>query len=403
MSISLSDLKLSVPATPSICSLVLATVMMLLAALPVGAQTYTVLYSFDGGARGGSPLAPLLRNSQGDLLGTTSGGGAGGFGLFFKLSGDKETILHSFERADGESPMGSVVRDAAGNFYGTTLGGGASLAGSIYKMDKGGVVTTLYSFHEYPGQNPEGGVIIDSTNNLYGTTATGGGPCGCGVVFELSNTNTYVVLHRFAGGADGQLPASGLLRDSLGNLYGTTVNGGSEACSDGCGTVFKVTVKGVEKIMHRFAGPPGDGANPYAGLVRDHAGNFYGTTSAGGTANQGTVFKIDTAGTETVLYSFQGGNDGAQPMAPLVLDSQGDLYGTTYAGGGGDVLVCSSGCGTVFKLDESGGETILHVFSDLTDGFRPEAGLILDPVSNLYGTTDQGGSTGNGAVFQITP
>ncbi|HUA15530.1 MAG TPA: choice-of-anchor tandem repeat GloVer-containing protein [Verrucomicrobiae bacterium] len=377
-------------------------VTMFAAAGPAQAQTFTLLYSFEGtGSGGASPLGPLVRNSQGDLLGTTAAGGDAGYGVFFKLSGGKERVLHSFQGSDGSGPSGLVVRDPAGNFYGTTAAGGASSSGTAYELDEAGILTTLYDFRNYQG--PAGGVIRDADGNLYGATDNGGGTaCECGLVYKLSATNTFSVLHRFAGGTDGARPFSELYRDSLGNLYGTTVNGGDTACTNGCGVVFKITTAGAEKIMHRFAGPPDDGANPYAGLIRDKAGNFYGTTSAGGSANQGTIFKIDASGNEAVLYSFQGGSDGAQPTARLVFDSAGNLYGTTYAGGGGEARYCSSGCGTVFKLDQVGRETILHAFSGLFlapyDGQWPRAGLTLGQDGNLYGTTSY-----YGTVFRIIP
>jgi uncharacterized repeat protein (TIGR03803 family) len=399
------DPKVSILKTSLMVVLAVAmTAMTLVAEHAPRAQTYTVLYSFDGFNKGYLPFSPVLRNSQGDVFGTTTGGGDQGFGLFFKLSSaGKETILHSFGRGDGAIPLGKVVGDATGNFYGTTLEGGTSLTGTIYKMDRTGVVTILYNFHERPGKFPGGGVIIDSRGNLYGTASAGGGaPCACGVVFEWSSTKRYTVLHRFTGGTDGRTPVSSLWRDSWGNLYGTTRNGGNSACTNGCGTVFKVSARGVEKIMHRFAGQPNDGANPNAGVVHDSAGNLYGTTSAGGSANQGTLFRIDATGKETILYSFQGGSDGAQPMAPLVIDSGGNLYGTTSAGGNVS-SVCPSGCGTVFKLDSSGAETILHAFAGAPDGDRPEAGLIFGSDGNLYGTTANGGSANAGTVFKITP
>lgn len=379
---------------------------MLLASLVASqAQTYSVLYSFRGGADGANPWSPLIRNPQGDIFGTTWAGGDS-YGVFFKISSDgTETVLHAFDEPDGERPMGQIVRDAVGNFYGTTLQGGASDAGIIYRMDKTGSVTTLFSFHPYVGQDPAGGVTMDSSGNLYGTNQAGGGTSTTGNpydgdVFELSNSDVYTVLHRFVENTpDGSSPESNLLRDSLGNLYGTTVSGGDYACTKGCGVVFKVSADGVERVIHRFTGQPDDGASPNAGLVRDHAGNFYGTTISGGVANAGTVFKIDNAGNETVLYSFQE-EDGMQPRAPLVMDSIGNLYGTTQFGGG---TTCP--CGTVFKIDTSGVETILHRFTGqgTGDGKQPFAGLILGSDGSLYGTTYRGGSWNAGTVFKITP
>lgn len=298
----------------AIAAVVLAALLALLAAAqPAQAQSYTILYSFAGKPDGANPWAPLLRDSAGDLFGTTSAGGdlGSGYGVFFKLKSDgTETILHTFDLKDGKSPVGQVVRDSAGNFYGTTEQGGASFTGTIYKMDKTGALTTLFTLHPYVGTFPVGGVAIDSAGNLYGTNAAGGGsqsgPTAYdGDAFELNSTGAYTVLHHFIESTtDGAGPYSSLLRDSLGNLYGTAYIGGNYHCAGGCGVVFKVSATGVEKVMHRFTGKPNDGWFPLGGLIRDHAGNFYGATRFGGTADQGTVFKIDTTGKETVFTVF---------------------------------------------------------------------------------------------------
>ncbi len=416
MSSSHADRKSSAPKA-AVVAVALATMLVaLFATQPAQAQTYTTLYSFAGKPDGANPWAPLLRDSAGDLFGTTYAGGdlGSGYGVFFKLSsGGTETILHTFDLKDGKSPIGQVVRDSAGNFYGTTYAGGASFNGTIYKMDKTGALTTLFTLHPYVGAAPVGGVTIDSAGNLYGTNAAGGGsqtgPTAYdGDVFELSNTGVYTVLHHFIEGThDGAGPSSSLVRDSLGNLYGMAYIGGNLYCpGPGCGVVFKVSATGVEKVMYRFKGKPSDGAEPLGGLIRDHAGNFYGATRFGGTADQGTVFKIDTTGTETVLYSFLGGSDGAQPLYEnLVMEAAGNIYGTTSEGGGGDCASLTySGCGTVFKIDTSGVETILHAFAGApTDGAIPFVGLTLGSDGNLYGTTYYGGAANAGTVFKIAP
>src|SRR5271165_6495671 len=174
------------------------------------------------------------------------------------------------------------------------------------------------------------------------------------------------VLYSFAGGTDGAIPFAGLVQDAQGNLYGTTTQGGGGlGCeTQGCGTVFKVDTTGNETVLYSFTGTGGDGGNPYAGLVRDTQGNLYGTTNQGGTSGDGTVFKVDTTGKETVLYNFTGPPDGALPYAGLVQDAQGNLYGTTGAGG-------ASGRGTVFKVDTTGKETVLYSFNYDPDGALP--------------------------------
>jgi uncharacterized repeat protein (TIGR03803 family) len=389
----------------SLVLFMLAAVLTAALAVPSSAQTYSLLYSFDGLHGKNGPWAPVILNSQGDLLGTATSGGQYGYGVFFKLkAGGQYTVLHNFAQTDGALPIGKVAQDSAGNFFGVTEQGGASDAGSIYKMDKTGTVTTLFSFHNFVGIEPVGGLVIDSAGNLYGTTLAGGGTsCTCGVVFELRNDNTYVVLHRFEGGTDGAYPEAELMRDSLGNLYGTTAIGGDGACSGGCGVVFRITPDGEEKILHRFAGPPDDGQNPNGGLVRDKEGNFYGTTSFGGAEfDLGTIFKIDAAGNYTMLYGFSLFDDGVQPNASLTLDAAGNLYGTT-ASGGGHTEACA-GCGTVFKLDTAGTLTTLHDFTGAPDdGYQPEDQITLGSDGSVYGTTYHGGSVNAGTIFRITP
>jgi uncharacterized repeat protein (TIGR03803 family) len=211
-------------------------------------------------------------------------------------------------------------------------------------------------------------------------------------VFKLNPAGKETVLHSFDVRSDGAVPLGGsLLRDSAGNLYGTAAGGGSQ----GAGTVFKLDRNGTFTVLHSFPGNGTDGDNPFGTLVRDAEGNLYGVTLFGGAFNYGTVFKVDTTNTETVLYSFSGtGGDGVIP-AGVVRDRSGNLYGTTSGGGG-------SFFGTVFRLDAGGAETILHSFLG-TDGRFPELGLVQDSKGNLYGTAQYGGKYGGGVVFKVTP
>jgi len=267
-----------------------------LAPISAQAQTFTVLYTFTNTADGEQPDASLFQDAASNLYGTTQYGGTkGGFGTVFKLSATgKEKVLLSFAGTpDAEDPYSGLTRDQAGNFYGTTLYGG-----------------------------------------------TGG---GFGTVFKLQ-AGKETILHSFAGTPDGEDPQAGLLRDAAGNLYGTTQYGGTNG---GYGTVFKLSAKGKLTLLHSFGTIP-DGQNPYARLIRDEAGNFYGTTFHGGTYGYGTVFKLDTAGKLTVLHSFNNSPDGANPIAGLIPDKAGNLYGT--ASQGGDLSCGFSGCGTVFKV-----------------------------------------------------
>jgi uncharacterized repeat protein (TIGR03803 family) len=254
---------------------------------------------------------------------------------------------------------------------------------------------TLTLLHSFAGGNTDGstpwaGLVRDSSGNLYGTTYYGG-TGGAGVVFKTTSTGTTTILHSFAGGnSDGAYPSFGsLVRDSSGNLYGTTYSGGT----GGEGVVFKTTSTGTTTILHSFAGGNSDGAYAFAGLDMDSSGNLYGTTYSGSTGGAGVVFKTTSTGTTTVLHSFTGGNsDGANPYAGLVMDSSGNLYGTTYSGG----------AGVVFKTTSTGTTTILHSFAGgNSDGAHPYAGLVMDSSGNLYGTSLQGGSGGFGVVFKL--
>ncbi len=238
------------------------------------------------------------------------------------------------------------------------------------------------------GTKPQTSLLRDSAGNLYGTTS-GGGSAGAGTVFKIDTANQESVLYSFQGGSDGSTPLAGLISDAAGNFYGTTITGGSR----GQGTVFKLNTSNQETVLYTFTGAS-DGGLPQASLIIDSAGNLYGTTTAGGSGASGTVFKIDTSNHYSVLYSFTGASDGQSPEAPLIMDAAGNLYGTTFGGGSG-------GQGVVFKLDTSNHETVLHSFTGGSDGASPQAGLLMDAAGNLYGTTGAGGPAGQGTVFKI--
>ncbi|HXM40528.1 MAG TPA: choice-of-anchor tandem repeat GloVer-containing protein [Bryobacteraceae bacterium] len=357
---------------------------------PTGLET--VLYGFTGGVDGGSPQAGVIRDSAGNLYGTTSYGGTEGGGVVYKVdTGGRETVLYSFG-ANGFYPLAGVVRDSAGNLYGTTFYGGPERAGVVYKLDPSGNETVLHNFTVGPdGGSPTAGVILDSAGNLYGTTFGGGpgGVYGAGVVFKLDTSGNETVLYGFTNGAGGGWPSAGVTRDSAGNLYGTTTEGGPTSL----GVVYQVGTTGNETVLYNFAEGT-DGYSPAAGVIRNSAGELYGTTLNGGPANAGVVFSVDPTGHETVLYSFTGGNDGGLPYAGVILDSAGNLYGTTRAGG-------TANAGVVFKLDAAGNETVLYSFTGLADGGYPTASVILDSSGNLYGTASGGGEAGYGVVYEL--
>jgi uncharacterized repeat protein (TIGR03803 family) len=399
-------------------ALVLAVTLELavFAAQSLQGQGFETIYSFAGGVDGANPYASLIRDKKGTLYSTTTIGGSSSYGTVFALSkSGKETMLHSFTRGrDGGIPVGSVIRDSAGALYGTTQVGGDSKCdcGVIFKIPGRTPTQALYIFTgATDGANPFAALIMDKAGNLYGTTEFGGavGQCfgglGCGVVFKVDQNGNEAVLHTFTGsGGDGANPTSALIQDKHGNFYGTTLQGGDLRCSlgngSGCGTVFKISKTGRETVLYRFAGGT-DGAFPIAGVTLDAAGVLYGTTQAGGDSSKcfpgcGTVFKLDITGAETVLYRFTGGTDGATPFAGVIVDETGNLYGAAMHGGNSD------GNGAVYKIDTAGKEIVLHTFSG-PEGYLPRGGLIRDAKGRLYGTTSGGGTSGFGTVFRITP
>jgi uncharacterized repeat protein (TIGR03803 family) len=259
---------------------------------------------------------------------------------------------------------------------------------------------TLYSFRGgNDGSGPISAPIGDPDGNLYGTTIFGG-THGLGVVFELAPDGTETVLHAFKGGKDGAYPRAKLTRRKDGTLYGTTTRGGGGGCgSDGCGTVFSIAPDGTETVLYAFTGSPGDGANPFWGVIQDSAGNLYGTTSSGADGGCqadtgcGVLFKLTPGGNEKPLYTFQGSSDGGNPNSNLIRDESGNLFGAALSGGNkGDD-------GAIFKFNPGSGEIVLQKFS--SKAFSP-AGLSMDRAGNLY-TTLQGGLLGHGAVFRLAP
>jgi uncharacterized repeat protein (TIGR03803 family) len=383
-------------------ALAFAVASLLAVGLPSSAeaQTYkdTVLYSFAGTPDGESPVAGVARDTAGNFYGTTNTGGTFGMGTVFKLATTGvETVLHDFAGgADGQLPYGGVILGSNGNLFGTTSFGGASDKGTIFEVNPvSGKSKIIYNFSGgSDGSLPYAGLVSDAEGNLYGTTLEGGDPScnspqGCGTVFKASMNGAETVLYSFTG-PDGERPQDSLILDSKHNLYGTAELGGSS----GDGVVFEVTLAGVETVLHNFAGGA-DGTRPLGSLVRDSEGDLYGTTSMGGSSLSGIVFEVDTSNNETVLYSFLGESDGQYPYAGLARDSEGNLYGTTIFGGA-DTL------GVVFELDTAGKETVLHSFSG-SDGEYPVASLLMDAKGDIYSTTELGGAHGMGEVFKLTP
>jgi uncharacterized repeat protein (TIGR03803 family) len=376
----------------------------------VGAQggvVFTSLYSFTGGNDGYSPNG-LVQSSDGYFYGTTVNGGTNSAGTVFKIgTSGALTSLYSFSGGnDGANPQAGLVQGSDGNFYGTTQYGGKPAtggpAGTVFKISPNGALTNLYSFTDsFAGGNdgaaPEAGLVLGSDGNFYGTTFQGGtyffsnsGTNGYGTVFKISTNGVLIRLYPFSGN-DGANPVAGLAQGSDGYFYGTTQSGGLS----NAGTVFKISTNGALTSLYSFSGG-NDGGGPLGGLVQASDGNFYGTTVNGGTNSTGTVFKISTNGALTNLYSFSGGNDGANPYAGLVQGSDGDFYGTTQSGG------TNGGEGTVFKIGANGSYTSLYSFSGGADGSNPQAALVQGSDGNFYGTTYGGGTGEAGTVFRLT-
>jgi uncharacterized repeat protein (TIGR03803 family) len=370
------------------------------------AATLDTLYSFAGGNDGDEPQAPLIADDKGNLYGTTSGGGAvcGGdyCGTVFELMpGGQEIQLYVFKGGtDGITPTAGLLRDDAGNFYGTTsLGGGSGGCsdgqtrgcGTVFTLAPDGTESVLYRFTGgVDGSGPAGTLVRDRHGNLFGTTM-GGGAEGDGAVFKLAPDGTETVLHSFSNGGDGGVPVGGLIADAKGRLYGTALNGGA----NGQGVIFEIAPDGNETVLYNFCGKAdcADGAAPSGGLLLDKAGNLYGTAGAGGAKGWGVVFKLAPRGAESVVYSFKGGSDGIEPAGGVIADAKGNLYGATYLGGAVDD-------GTLYAISPGGRERVLYTFDGGTDGTNPTAALLL--VKNtLYGTTTLGGAHDLGNVFKI--
>jgi uncharacterized repeat protein (TIGR03803 family) len=391
-----------------------------------GSGSENALYSFAGGGDPKFPYAGLVFDKAGNLYGTTELGGSNNQGTVFKMTptsngGWTETVLYNFTGGtDGGQPYASLVLDAAGNLYGTTNFGGSANCnlgcGTVFKLTPGSGgwnETVLYTFSGgSDGREPYARLRFDAAGNLYGTTLLGGSissvcSTGCGTVFKLTHGSsgwTESVLYAFQGTTDGASPYDGLAFDAAGNLYGTTNAGGAS----GDGVIFKLTPGSsgwTESVLHRFKGG-NDGKNPYGDLILDGAGNLYGTAYQGGSGGYGVVFELQPNSkggwTEKVLRAFINTPAG-NPVAGLVMDAAGNLYGTTMLGA--TQSACGGGCGSLFKLSPvSGGGwsyKAVHNFGTGTDGYHPTGDLILDSAGNIYGTTQAGGVQGSGMVFEV--
>lgn len=388
--------------------LVLSMVVLFFGLRPTQAQNhkYKVLYSFTGPTGDGKGAGGLLREADGSMYGTTIYGGTAYRGTVFNLSASgKESILYNFNAGYGSWP--NSLLPYHGEFYGATTWGGAYGSGTIFRLDKNGNETVLYDFPRNAGS--PGLYLVGDDEMLYGTT-TWGGSYGYGTVFKIDRSGHLTILYHFTGGSDGRNPCC-VVQDGAGNLYGYT------SLPNSADSVFKLDPSRHFTTLYAFTGGA-DGYGPSAGPILDSSGNLYGGTIAGGKGNChnigcGVLFKLDPSGHETVLYNLTGPPDGVGAEGPLVLGEHGNLYGITSYGGDANCYkdAYTPGCGIVFKLSASGKESVLHAFHVLPDGEFPTF-LIMDSAGDLYGTTFSGGDSnceinyywaGCGTVFRLKP
>jgi uncharacterized repeat protein (TIGR03803 family) len=372
---------------------------------PPPSYTFKVIHSFTGGSDGCCPADALLLDGAGNLYGTGVGGNQAGLGTVFKIDNSgNETVLLNFTgngQLSGISPTGSLVQDSSGNLYGTTFLGGSYAYGTVFALPLNGQGIDLHSFSGWltgDGGSPHAGLVRDGNGNMYGVTNQGGTnkACGfsCGTLYQIQPDGQETVLYNF-GGYTGDVsgPYAALLLVG-GTLYGTGGGGTS-----GNGAVFSFDLaSGTESVIYSFLGGT-DGSFPVGTLAQDAAGNLYGTTQSGGSSeNAGTLFKLNPlTSVESVLYAFQlSATDGGVPIGGVVLDASGNLYGTTQRAG-------SNNCGTVYKLSSAGQLTTIYAFNCATDGSDPTASLVMDTQGNLFGTTTTGGPNNFGSVFKLTP
>ena len=400
--------KMNWPSSRSLITLAVISALLVLVASPAWAQTESVLHSLGGTPDGASPYAGLAFHG-GNLFGTTYSGGLYGFGSVYELTPNgngswTETVIYNFCPAapsctDGQNPaFSTLLFDANGNLYGTANSGGATGNGVVYKLSPSSGTWTqsvVYSFLGQPdAANPVNGLIMDGAGNLFGT-AYNGGIVNNGAVFELSPTGLGTWTERVIANVNSLF--GGLVMDASGNIFGTAYTSVYELVPNGTGGWAKLTIFTFDPTLATQ-----EGSHPNGTLILDSKGNLYGTTMVGGKNNFGVVYRLTkgTTGTytEKVLCNF--GANSSQPFAGVVMDSSGNLYGTTQTGG-------KNGAGAVYELllNPSTGvyaQKILQTFVG-TNGAAPYAGVILDSQNYLYGTTSYGGSSGKGAIIEVNP
>jgi len=381
----------------SVCKLALNFLLVAVVSISCPAASFKTLIIFDG-SNGATPVdTPLIQGIDGNLYGTTLGGGTNDAGTVFKMTpAGALTTLYSFcslpNCADGALPYGGLVLANDGNFYGTTSQGGAAngISGTVFGITPAGSLTTIHSFDGSDGANANAPLIQGADGALYGLTPSGG-PANSGTFFKITLSGTLTTLYDFPGALDLNGP---LVQGSDGNFYGTSELGGAY----GYGILFQLTPNGGFSVVHSFDST--DGSAPACGLLQASDGDLYGTTYQGGSNHScpngcGTVFKTTLAGALTTLYNFDS-THGSNPIAALIQATDGNFYGTTYGGG------TTGGWGTVFTIKPSGKLTVLHSFQG-TDGAQPYGPMSQDTSGKFYGTATNGtGPASEGTVFVVS-
>jgi uncharacterized repeat protein (TIGR03803 family) len=384
----------SLKSSRMLAALAVAVVFTLVGAgVPAQAQTFTTLYNFNY-TDGLNPRGALVQANNGLLYGTTGGDLVNSDGTIFEITpGGTLTTITYFGGTVGEVPYAGMIQATNGNLYGTTDYGGTDGDGVVFEITPSGTLTTLHSFVGTDGNEPVAGLIQATNGSFYGTTSIGGA-YGYGTVFSITASGTLTVLHSFTGGVDGDNPYAGVIQGSDGNFYGTTFYGGA-----GYGVVFKITPSGTMTTLYSFQFQDPNGGNPRGELVQGANGDFYGTTYSYGANESGTIYKITSTGTLTLVYPFcsqTACTDGGLPFAGLILGSDGNFYGTTEGGG------INGGNGTVFEITPTGTYTNLYSFTGSSGGSFPEGALAQDTNGTFFGTTVSGGTGGTGTVFSLS-
>jgi uncharacterized repeat protein (TIGR03803 family) len=365
---------------------IVSGIAMLALCVPAMAQTITNLVSLNG-TKGNGPHGPLVQGFDGNFYGTALLGGTHSWGVVFKMTpaGALSVVYNFMGAADGGEPQAGLVQGTDGNFYGTTLIGGCAGCGTVFKITPGGALTTLHTFVGNPdGGRPVGGLTQGLDGNFYGTTLLGGSNSN-GTFYQVTPSGTLTILHSFTGSTDGAQPSSSIVQAADGNFYGTT-NAGT---TNGNGTIFKFTQAGMFSTVYTFPAYGGPQSS-VAGLVQGADGNLYGTTSGGGNGF-GTAFKFAFDGMLTTIYSFHGNtSDGSQPVPGMMVGSDGNFYGTTST--------------TLFQLTPGGAERTLFNYTSNANSTTigmTTAGLIQATDGDFYGTCVNGGDNELGCVFRL--